>query len=360
MRIVARIRDRRRLTRPRRNAATPNSTCLRFTRPETASMPASTPFVYHPPVIEASDPGIVRTMIFGIVVAAVFGLGFFGVLAAALAKLGWRKISRTETRAAKIFAALALAGAACMLYGRFIEADWLSVTKIEVETDKLPAGARLRIVHLTDLHVLDRTRALDELPARVNALDADLLVFTGDSIATPESAPLFRELLSAIRARHGRFAVRGNHDVWYFKDVDLFGGGVAHELTANTATRAAGLFLCGAAYDREHEVADCLTKNREGYRVAVFHTPDLVEDLEPLAPDLYLAGHTHGGQVRLPFFGAIITLSKFDKKYEMGRYTVGRTTLFVSRGVGVEPPPAPRVRFWCRPEIAVIDVIGKR
>ena len=55
--------------------------------------------------------------------------------------------------------------------------------------------------------------------------------------------------------------------------------------------------------------------------------------------------------------GAVVTLSKFDKKYEMGRYQVGPTTLYVNRGVGVEPS-APRVRFLCRPEISVIDVVG--
>jgi len=64
-----------------------------------------------------------------------------------------------------------------------------------------------------------------------------------------------------------------------------------------------------------------------------------------------------GGQVRGPLYGALITLSDFDKKYEAGAYQVGQTVLYVSRGIGFEPS-APRVRFNCRPEIAVIDLIG--
>jgi uncharacterized protein len=70
-----------------------------------------------------------------------------------------------------------------------------------------------------------------------------------------------------------------------------------------------------------------------------------------------LAGHTHGGQVRMPFYGALLTMSRFDKKYEMGLHTVSGTSLFVSRGIGFEPR-MPRIRFFCRPEIAVIDVVG--
>ncbi|MFL5318701.1 MAG: metallophosphoesterase, partial [Myxococcaceae bacterium] len=94
------------------------------------------------------------------------------------------------------------------------------------------------------------------------------------------------------------------------------------------------------------------------YRIVVLHTPDDVEHAAERKPDLYLAGHTHGGQVRIPLYGAVITESAFDKKYEMGEYRVQETTLFVSRGVGVEPG-MPRIRFDCRPEIAVIDLIGE-
>jgi hypothetical protein len=82
----------------------------------------------------------------------------------------------------------------------------------------------------------------------------------------------------------------------------------------------------------------------------------LVESLEGLNVDLYLSGHTHGGQIALPLYGAIITLSKFGKKYESGMYTVGDTILYVNRGIGFEPRPAPPIRFCARPEITVFDI----
>ena len=69
--------------------------------------------------------------------------------------------------------------------------------------------------------------------------------------------------------------------------------------------------------------------------------------------NLHLAGHTHGGQIRLPFYGALLTSSLYGKRYEMGHYQEGNTHLYVARGVGVEGMGAPRARFLCPPEIVL-------
>ena len=79
-------------------------------------------------------------------------------------------------------------------------------------------------------------------------------------------------------------------------------------------------------------------------------------DRQHLNVDLYLCGHTHGGQIAMPFYGALITMSKFGKKYEAGMYTVGDTILYVNRGIGMDGGPAPRVRFLARPEITVFEI----
>jgi hypothetical protein len=84
-----------------------------------------------------------------------------------------------------------------------------------------------------------------------------------------------------------------------------------------------------------------------------------VEDLNGTNVDLYLAGHTHGGQIALPFYGAIITLSKFGKKYESGEYRVGNTILYVNRGLGLAGGFNPKMRFFARPEITVFDLKPK-
>lgn len=227
-----------------------------------------------------------------------------------------------------------------------------------MKTARLPAGSRLRVVHLSDLHVEGWTRALERLPDEVNALQPDLLVYTGDSLNSKEGLPVLREVLSRIQTRSGRFAVQGNHDTMLWSGLDLFGGGAARELRGEPERTEDGrVVLCGTPYDAPKRLAECLRAPGKGVRIAAYHTPDLVEDVAPLGPDLYLAGHTHGGQVRMPFYGAILTMSRFDKKYEMGLYKVGATSIFVSRGIGFEPG-LPRIRFLCRPEIAIIDLVG--
>ena len=96
----------------------------------------------------------------------------------------------------------------------------------------------------------------------------------------------------------------------------------------------------------------------DAYTLLLYHTPDLIEAAAAEGVDLYLAGHTHGGQVRLPFYGAIVTFSYYGKAYEMGRYTVDQTTLYVTRGVGMEGLGLPRLRFLCPPEIVLINLGG--
>jgi hypothetical protein len=92
------------------------------------------------------------------------------------------------------------------------------------------------------------------------------------------------------------------------------------------------------------------------YRIAINHTPNLADEAVAHGVNLYCCGHTHGGQVRIPFWGAIITNAECGKRYEAGFYQRGNTSIHTSRGLGLEPPPAVQVRFLCRPEITLITV----
>ncbi len=264
--------------------------------------------------------------------------------------------TQADRRFAQVSWSLLGVGVACFCYGVFLEADWLEVTHVYVKSAKLQPGSTLTIALLSDLHVDRESRALIQLNRAVREARPDLLVFAGDAINTRESAELFRRTLAALPARLGRVAVRGNHDVFRWSDVDLFGGNVATELSGDRPILLEHLALCGAPFDQPNTVAPCLARApASALSVVVYHSPDLIEALEP-RPDLYLAGHTHGGQVRLPFFGAVVTFSQFGKKYEMGRYEVRGTTLYVNRGIGFEPV-MPRVRFLARPELTFVHLL---
>jgi predicted MPP superfamily phosphohydrolase len=95
------------------------------------------------------------------------------------------------------------------------------------------------------------------------------------------------------------------------------------------------------------------------FSVLLYHSPDLAPMVSELGIDLQLSGHTHGGQVRLPFFGALYTSSLYGKKFEMGRYQLGAMTLYVTRGIGMEGKAAPRVRFLCPPQVTTWQIEGR-
>jgi predicted MPP superfamily phosphohydrolase len=94
----------------------------------------------------------------------------------------------------------------------------------------------------------------------------------------------------------------------------------------------------------------------EHFTILLYHTPDLAPEAAQRGIHLQLSGHTHGGQVRLPFFGALYTASLYHKKLEMGRYQLDGMTLYVSRGLGLEGAGAPRVRFLCPPEATLWEI----
>ena len=94
----------------------------------------------------------------------------------------------------------------------------------------------------------------------------------------------------------------------------------------------------------------------ENFNLFLYHNTDLMDYFDGVPIDLYLCGHTHGGQVALPFYGALTTLSRHGKKYEAGLYRQEHIQLYVNRGIGMEGGRSPRVRFLARPEITVFDI----
>jgi predicted MPP superfamily phosphohydrolase len=91
-------------------------------------------------------------------------------------------------------------------------------------------------------------------------------------------------------------------------------------------------------------------------QILLYHSPELMPQAIEQELDLYLCGHTHGGQVRLPIIGPLLTSSHLGRQYVMGLYRDGRTNLYVSRGVGLEGLSAPRVRLMARPEITLVTL----
>ncbi|MDP2922171.1 MAG: metallophosphoesterase [Candidatus Omnitrophota bacterium] len=258
---------------------------------------------------------------------------------------------------------LALVGVFCILYGYFIEPYRVEIKKIDVFTEKFK-NAKLKLVQISDLHCDIKIRNEYKLIEKINALKPDIIVFTGDTINTPEALPLFKSTMRKLKANIAKLAVKGNFDVWDWGKLDLFSGTdftVLDEEVIQLEKDGELFFVSGLSRDRYMKLNGLLKKIPSGYySIFLYHSPGLAEDLKGLNVDLYLCGHTHAGQVALPFYGALVTLSKYGKKYESGKYIIGNTMLYVNRGIGMEGGFAPRVRFFSRPEITVFNIKPKR
>ncbi len=263
---------------------------------------------------------------------------------------------------------------ALMAHGTLVEPFRVQITRLEMPSPKLGnPGPPLRIVQLSDFHVERLTRRERSLPRLVAGLAPDLIVLTGDFLSTSYSddgralADL-RWLLAQLHAAAGLYAV------WGTGHVDLpevlrpvleeAGVIVLEDHAVPVAAAGHRLWLLGLNCSRDL-AADGARLRRllanvpeDAFRLLLYHTPDLMPQAAEAGVELYLAGHTHGGQWRVPGLGAILTSSRFWKRYEAGHYLHGDTHLYVSRGLGMEGFGAPRARFFCPPEIVSITLRG--
>ena len=303
----------------------------------------------------------ISLLLFGLVLLAIYGLEF--ILLTSYIVVWIRRGSRRSIRLTKFEIALhvlAVTSILCMLYGYFIEPSWIEVNTMTIHTAKL-RQAGFRIVQISDLHCDTNPHNEERAVRIINQLKPDVVVVTGDYLNSDQAKPRLKTMLRQLEAPLGKFAIRGSFEVYDGFDLGLLESTGFRWLEHDTVAVSKGddaINISGLSLDRSQAYRDLLREAGRGrFHVFLFHTPDLIEDIRGLGVDLYLCGHTHGGQVALPVYGALITLSKFGKKYESGRYELDGTILYVNRGLGLEPRPAPQVRFCSRPEIAVFDIM---
>ena len=262
----------------------------------------------------------------------------------------------------------ALAGAGCALLGSypvFIERNLVRINRYTIPVDSLPSAFNgFTIAHLTDLHLGTLVSAdfIQGVVERTNRLQADMIVCTGDYVhARNTTAEIDRvwPILSRLHARHGVHAVLGNHDHWADRDRSLYwmertGQGLRHRCKA--IQRGGQRILIGGAgdyWEDQLRIDQVFSGSDENdCRLLLSHNPDSVDTGFKTPLSLVLCGHTHGGQVVLPFVGPPVLPVK-NKAYSSGLVTTTRTRVFISRGIGWAIYP---VRFNCYPEIAVLKL----
>lgn len=276
-----------------------------------------------------------------------------------------RRAGRKFSRVARAFWIAAnllfILEAGCFVWARFVEPRILTVTYQQYPTPKIKdPKLRVRIVHLTDLHVEGESPLLDKIAAKTNALKPDFIVLTGDYWMREEGRAPLLKFLKKLKAKRAVYAVYGNweekHDPgmeFALAGIDLLDNGRREHIIGGVKFVISGYRgMEQIKYFKKPETA-------KSVNIVLYHFPDRIVYAEGSNVDYYFCGHTHGGQVRMPFYGAFFTLSRLGKQYEMGRYKVGRAEMFVSRGIGMEGPALLKMRFLCPPEIAVHDISGE-
>ena len=252
-------------------------------------------------------------------------------------------------------------------YSTQIEPERLSLERVTTRLPGLPTALEgLRIAVLGDFHLQPFTKIghVQDAVRLANSLRADLVVLLGDYVdATVDAIYELAPELSRLNSRLGVFGILGNHDHWKGAKLVqsvLEDSGIPILKNSGVAISVGGseLFLAGldSAWSGYPTLEAALAGRRTGVStVLLIHEPDFADTA---ASDgriaLQLSGHSHGGQVRLPFIGAL-RLPSWGRRYDHGLYRLGDMALYTNRGIGLVHVP---VRFNCPPEVTEITLCG--
>jgi predicted MPP superfamily phosphohydrolase len=284
---------------------------------------------------------------------------------------------------------VAAAGAACFAYGVAVERTQWTLRRFDVPV-LAPEAEPLRILHISDLHMLPGHRSKQRWIRELAALDPDFVALTGDNLSSPDAVASVVGALRPLLDVPGAF-VFGSNDYYapvpknpfiYFKrdharkigaelpwkDLrDLLGASGWVDLTnQRTSITAGGRRIELSGVDDPHlrlddyaAVAGPVDPEAD-LHLGLVHAPEpaVLDQFAADGFDLLLSGHTHGGQVRMPYYGALVTNCGIDRERVRGthRYS-GDTWLHVSAGMGTSPY-AP-FRFACPPEASLLTLVPK-
>ncbi len=243
----------------------------------------------------------------------------------------------------------------------------IKLERSEIVLDKLPVNFDgIRILLITDLHIEGIESLGESIITAISKTDYDFCILGGDySFGKDEGSGLayskMRELTTMLREKTRVYAVLGNHDRYSMAEL-LDQCGVEMLLNENICIEKNGEKICLSGLDDCHYYgADDIGQAQSGIadgvcKIMVCHSPERYKEAARAGYSLYLAGHTHGGQVCLPRGVAVVTSASVPRSMLQGKWRCGSMKGFTSRGVGVT---GVAVRFFCRPEITVITLRSK-
>lgn len=245
-------------------------------------------------------------------------------------------------------------------YSFYIEPNRLLVNNINIKDPELKG---IKVVLIGDFHIKpNQQKRLEKVVSLVNKQNADVVLSVGDYVSGHEKnmtmpiENIVKELKN-VKSKYGFYSVLGNHDWW------LDGEDITNELNKNgikilknsnkkVCINGKTIYIAGVE-DLTTRTPDVYSALKATHKPTILltHSPDIFYKV-PQDVNITLAGHVHGGQVRLPLFGALIVPSKYGNKYSQGLVIEEGKKMFVTKGIGNSILP---VRFNCVPEIVVIE-----
>ena len=285
-----------------------------------------------------------------------------------------------------VIAAVVVAGFA---YASLIERNWFALRTHRVPC--LPPGARpVRLLHISDLHFRRGQQRKSAFLARCARTEPDLVVCTGDFVDDAGGIDIAVDAVSRLRPTAASLYVFGSHDYYasrpgnpfkYFigpskpklgkakrlpwRDLasKLEERGWTQLLNSSAAVPIDGLGTIDVVgLDDPHIKRDDITvaseRSGDGFRLGIVHSPDAAQALAERGYDLIVSGHTHGGQVRVPGFGALVTNTRsLPRRMARGLHQLNGGWLHVSAGLGTGRFSP--VRFACRPEVCLLELVAR-
>ena len=270
----------------------------------------------------------------------------------------------------KALGQLAIGTGAGAIYTAFVEPAWAEVVQIEIKLPRLPtAFAGFRLAQISDVHFgswMTRERFLPALDLLFTQ-NPDALAITGDFVygnwdAAFHGLDSVTNVFTTLAKRIPTFAVLGNHDHWTDPEMVrrfLHDTGIRELRNDVHAFKKAGqqLYLCGVddIWEKKNDLKAVTAKlSHTDCAILMAHEPDFADQSAASGFfDLQISGHSHGGQVVIPFYGPPM-LPWLGTKYHTGLYQVGEMSQYTNRGLGMISPP---VRFNCRPEITIFSFV---
>ncbi len=246
----------------------------------------------------------------------------------------------------KLFFSIILIMTLIIVYARYIGTSGLLIKEYSIENNKFPKSFNgLKIAHFSDFHYGTTTdiNSLEKLVNEINLMKPDIIVFTGDlvdknyKISNEDTTNIINELLK-LDSTYGNYYVSGNHDIKLSRFDEIMNNSNfinlndKYDIIYNKNNDT--ILLNGLSYKSNLEATNELFKNElPNYKINIMHTPDMYIDIKNYNFNLILAGHSHNGQIVLPFYGTLYTPDG-AKKYYKPYYNVNNSDFYISSGIG--------------------------